>query len=65
MTDGKKYSEMLSELQEIVDSLSREDCPVEELETLVQRASVLIKTLKSRLADTGKSVSAMLQEIGE
>jgi exodeoxyribonuclease VII small subunit len=65
MTDSRKYSEMLKELQEIVDSLSREDCPVDELENLVQKASELIKTLKTRLSDTGKSVSAMLEEIGE
>lgn len=59
------YSEMLAELQEIVEKLSREDCPVDELETLVERAAVLIKTLKSRLARTEKSVAGMLKEIGE
>lgn len=59
------YSEMLAELQGIVEKLSREDCPVDELETLVERAAVLIKTLKSRLARTEKSVAGMLKEIGE
>ncbi len=65
MTDSRKYSEMLAELEGIVDTLGREDCAVDQLETLVQRASVLIKELKSRLARTEKSVSGMLEEIGE
>lgn len=65
MTDSARYSEKLAELQGIVDTLSREDCAVDQLETLVQRASVLIKELKSRLARTEKSVSGMLEEIGE
>ena len=56
---------MLAELEGIVDTLGREDCAVDQLETLVQRASVLIKELKSRLARTEKSVSGMLEEIGE
>lgn len=63
MTDS--YSEMLAELQGIVAKLSREDCPVDDLETLVERASLLIGTLKARLAKTEKSVEKMLSEIGE
>jgi len=59
------YSEMLAELQGIVDRLSRDDCAVDELESLVQRASVLINTLKARLARTEESIAAMLSEIGE
>ncbi len=62
--DGN-YSEMLTELKGIVEKLSGDDCPVDELETLVERASFLIKTLKARLAKTQESVAGMLSEIGE
>ncbi len=58
------YSQMLAELQKIVDSVSRDDCPVDDLEEKVQRAGVLIKTLRERLEKTEKSVSEMLTEIG-
>ncbi|MCD4707080.1 MAG: exodeoxyribonuclease VII small subunit [Candidatus Sabulitectum sp.] len=57
------YSQMLAELQEIVDSVGRNDCPVDELEEKVQRAGLLIKTLRERLKKTEKSVSEMLTEI--
>ncbi len=59
------YTEMLAELQGIVEKLSRDDCPVDELETYVERASVLIKTLKTRLAKTEESVAGILSEIGD
>lgn len=62
---SEKYSEMLRELQEIVDKLSRDDCPVDDLEELVQRASTLIGVLRKRLARTEESVKGMLTEIGE
>jgi len=65
MTEEKKYSEMLAELDGIVEKLSQEDCAVDLLESLVQRASVLIKELRARLARTESSVSEMLEEIGE
>ncbi len=57
------YSQMLTELQGIVDSVSRDDCPVDELEEKVQRAGLLIKTLRQRLKKTETSVSEMLVEI--
>lgn len=65
MTESKKvtYSQMLTELQGIVDSVSRDDCPVDELEEKVQRAGLLIKTLRQRLKKTETSVSEMLVEI--
>ncbi len=54
---------MLTELQEIVDSVSRDDCPVDELEERVQKAGTLIKALRERLKKTEASVSEMLVEI--
>lgn len=63
MTEEMTYSQMLTELQEIVDSVSRDHCPVDELEEKVQRAGQLIKTLRKRLKKTEKSVSEMLTEI--
>lgn len=65
MTDIKTmtYSQMLEELQNIVNSVSRDDCPVDELEEKVQRAGILIKTLRKKLKSTEKSVSEMLLEI--
>ncbi len=63
MTDKMTYTQMLSELQEIVDSVSRDDCPVDDLEEKVQRAGLLIKTLRKRLKKTEKSVTEMLSEI--
>ncbi len=57
------YSQMLDELKAIVDYVSREDCPVDELEAKVQRAGVLIKTLKNKLKKTEKSITEMLTEI--
>jgi len=63
MTEEMTYSQMLAELEGIVDSVSRDDCPVDELELKVKRAGLLIKTLRERLEKTGKSVSEMLTEI--
>ena len=63
MTENTSYSQMLTELQEIVDSVIRDDCPVDELEEKVQRAGQLIKILRERLKKTEKSVSEMLVEI--
>ncbi|RKZ03179.1 exodeoxyribonuclease VII small subunit [Candidatus Fermentibacteria bacterium] len=63
MTEELTYSQMLTELEAIVDAVSRDDCPVDELEHKVYRAGQLIKTLKERLKKTGKSVSEMLTEI--
>ena len=63
MTDELTYSQMLAELQEIVDLVSRDECPVDELEEKVQRAGLLIKTLRERLRKTESSVSEMLTEI--
>ncbi len=63
MTENMTYSQMLAELQGIVDAVSRDDCPVDDLEEKVQRAGLLIKTLRARLKKTEKSVSQMLTEI--
>ncbi len=63
MTEELTYSQMLTELEGIVDWVSRDDCPVDELELKVKRAGLLIKTLRERLEKTGKSVSEMLTEI--
>ena len=63
MTGKMTYTEMLSELQGIVESVSRDDCPVDELEEKVKRAGLLIKTLREKLKRTEKSVSEMLIEI--
>ncbi len=60
MTENPTYTQMLTELQEIVDSVSRNDCPVDELEIKVCRAGELIKTLREKLKKTGESVSEML-----
>ncbi len=61
----ENYTGMLEELKGIVEKLSREDCPVEELESLVERASALIKTMKEKLRKTEESVSGMLSELEE
>lgn len=66
MTDKEEpqsYSQMLDELKAIVDFVSREGCPIDELETKVQRAGILIKTLKTKLKKTEKSITEMLTEI--
>jgi exodeoxyribonuclease VII small subunit len=63
MADKLNYSQMLKELQEIVDYVSRDDCPVDELETKVHRAGQLIGTLRKKLKKTEKSVSELLTEI--
>ena len=63
MAENMTYSQMLAELKEIVDSVSRNDCPVDDLEKKVQRAGLLIKTLRKRLKKTEKSVTEMLSEI--
>jgi exodeoxyribonuclease VII small subunit len=65
MAEKETYSRMLAELQEIVDSVSNDNCPVDDLEKKVQRAGVLIKALRERLQKTEKSVSEMLTEIEE
>jgi len=63
MAEKQTYSLMLAELEEIVDSVSGDDCPVDDLEKKVLRAAKLIKALRERLQKTEKSVSEMLTEI--
>lgn len=64
MENKPNYSLMMNELEEIVNSLNRDDCPVDQLEELVGKASVLIKTLRETLSATERTVGALLEEIG-
>lgn len=54
------FEEMMEELSGIVDSIGRDDCPVDELDERVKRAAFLIRTLRSRLETTEVSVREIL-----
>jgi exodeoxyribonuclease VII small subunit len=60
--DGS-FEEKLAELTRIVDTIGRDDCPVDDLEAMVRRAVELIRTLRSRLSATEISVREVLAEL--
>jgi|GEM_PF-472796 len=60
--DGS-FEEKMAELTRLVDTIGRDDCPVDELEAMVRRSVELIRSLRNRLEATEISVREVLAEL--
>lgn len=61
----RTYEEDLEELTRIVDEIGDEECPVDKLESRVQRAAELIEKLRARLSSTETTVREVLKGLEE
>jgi exodeoxyribonuclease VII small subunit len=57
------FESQMAELSQIVDSIGRDDCPVDQLEDRVRRAAELIRTLRARLSSVEVSVREVLADL--
>lgn len=57
------YSEAFEELQSIVKKMENAEISVDELSTMIQRASLLITICKDKLTKTEEEVSKLLEEL--
>ncbi|TVQ75882.1 MAG: exodeoxyribonuclease VII small subunit [Flavobacteriales bacterium] len=58
------YDQAFAELQQIMQALQNDEISVDELAAKVQRASELIILCNTRLRDTEKKVSEIIDELG-
>jgi exodeoxyribonuclease VII small subunit len=64
MTTKKlSYSESVSELEQILNKLEKNDVPLEELTPLIKRASELIQLCKSKLHEMDGEIQQLLDDI--
>lgn len=57
------FETQMAELSRIVDSIGRDDCPVDQLEERVRRAAELIRSLRARLSSVEVSVREVLADL--
>ncbi|PKP19672.1 MAG: exodeoxyribonuclease VII small subunit [Bacteroidetes bacterium HGW-Bacteroidetes-19] len=57
------YTEAFEELQSIVKKMENAEISVDELSTMIQRASLLITICKDKLTKTEEEVSKLLEEL--
>lgn len=65
MKKAKGYSEILRELEDLLDRMNRGDVPIDELEETVKTATGKIRFLKERLKATEAEITKVLREIEE
>jgi exodeoxyribonuclease VII small subunit len=65
MKKSKGYSEILRELEGLLDRMSRGEVPIDELEETVKSAAAKIRFLKDRLKATEAEITKVLREIEE
>lgn len=58
------YDQAFAELQQIMQALQNDEISVDELAAKVQRASELIIQCNTKLRDTEKKVSEIIDELG-
>ena len=63
MAKETTYTEAFEELQQIVEEMEDGRISVDELDTKIKRASVLLKICKDKLYKTEKNVQDILKEI--
>lgn len=63
MSDEISYTAAHKELQEIVLEMENSQITVDELETKIKRAAILLKICKDKLFKTEKEVQDVLKEI--
>lgn len=63
MSEELTYTEAFNELQSIVAEMENSEITIDELDSRIKRASVLLKICKDKLFSTEKEVQQVLEEI--
>jgi exodeoxyribonuclease VII small subunit len=59
------YSDAVSELDEIVEALENQNVSIDDLESKVKRAAVLILFCKQKLKNTEEAIQGTIQQLQE
>ena len=57
-----KYETAVSELEEIVDKMERDELDIDQLSEQLKRAKVLVKLCKDKLTKTDEEIKKLLSE---
>lgn len=57
-----KYEKVVSELEEIVDKMERDELDIDQLSEQLKRAKVLVKLCKDKLTKTDEEIKKLLSE---
>lgn len=57
-----KYEKAVSELEEIVDKMERDELDIDQLSEQLMRAKVLVKLCKDKLTKTDEEIKKLLSE---
>ena len=57
-----KYEKAVSELEEIVDKMERDELDIDQLSEQMKRAKVLVKLCKDKLTKTDEEIKKLLSE---
>ena len=57
-----KYEKAVSELEEIVDKMERDELDIDQLYEQLKRAKVLVKLCKDKLTKTDEEIKKLLSE---
>ena len=57
-----KYEKAVSELEEIVDKMERDELDIDQLSEQLKRAKVLVKLCKDTLTKTDEEIKKLLSE---
>ena len=60
--EGMKYEKAVSELEEIVDKMERDELDIDQLSEQLKRAKVLVKLCKDKLTKTDEEIKKLLSE---
>ncbi len=63
MKKSKGYSDVLKELEEMLERMNRGDIPIDELEDTVKSAAQKIRYLRDKLKSTEAEIVKVLREI--
>ncbi len=65
MKKARQYSEVLKELEDIMERMNRGEVPIDELGETVKQAAEKIRYLRSVLRSTQTTVTKILKEVEE
>ena len=57
-----KYEKAVSELEEIVDKMERDELDIDQLSEQLKRSKVLVKLCKDKLTKTDEEIKKLLSE---
>lgn len=57
-----KYEKAVSELEDIVDKMERDELDIDQLSEQLKRAKVLVKLCKDKLTKTDEEIKKLLSE---